>query len=155
MKFRLYQLFYLATLVLSVVALFEPIMNYIEPSGEVVTVTNFSMTAEDGSSSSAVVALGVLLIVIAAINMFALLVSMFSNFELLKRCTIFSMLVLAGYYIMVLIYSLTTPGEASVDMEAPILFPFVGLAFNAVAFTLVRRREAKIVSQALGFRLRD
>lgn len=155
MKFRLYQLFYLAALALVSVTLFKPLMYFIEPSGEVVKVTNFSLLAEDGSSSSAVIALGVVLIVVAVLELFTLLVSMFSNFELLKRCTILSMLLLAGYYILVLIYSLTTSGDASVDMEMPILFPFVALAFNAVAFMLVRRREAKIVAQALGFRLRD
>jgi hypothetical protein len=129
-----------------------------EPNGELVKVTNFALVAEDGSVSRSVIALGAVLIVVAAVNLFTLFVSLFSNFELVKRGTILSMLLLAGYYILVLIYSLLTPGasdEAILDLSKPVLFPFVALAFNVISFMLVRRKEAKIVAQALGFRLRD
>ncbi len=155
MKFRFYQLFYVATAVLVVLTLLKPLMYFVEPDGSQITVGNFCMTAEDGSSSSAIMALGIVLVFVGLLNVFALLVSLFSNFELLKRCTILSMLLLAGYYILFLIYSLIYSGEAAADMELPMLFPFIGLTLNVFAFLLIRRHEAKIVAQALGFRLRD
>lgn len=155
MKFRSYQLLFVASIALLIVALIKPIVNIIEPTGVTASMGNFGYVLADGTVSRAVVALGVVLIASVAVNAFALLVSQFSNFALQKRCAILSMLLVAGYYILLLIYLLILTDGAAVKMEWPMFMPLLVLAFNAIAFVLVRRHEAKIIAKAMGFRLRD
>lgn len=143
----------LLVVVLSVYALTEPIMSFVEGDTKAV-VENFKLAYSNGDVSRSVMALGVLLVFAAAVNVFAFFVSLFSNFELQKRVSIFSMLVFAGYYIVLLIYSLILV-EGTPTVELPILMPFFGLILNTVTFNLIRRQEAKIIAKASGFRLRD
>jgi hypothetical protein len=155
MKFRSYQLLFVASIALVIIALAKPIINIIEPSGVTTVLDNFGYTLADGTVSCSVVALSVVLIVAVAVNAFALFVSLFSNFNLQKRGAILSMLLIAGYYILLLVYLLILAGDAAVEMLWPMFLPLVALALNAVTFVLVRRHEAKIIAKAMGFRLRD
>ena len=97
----------------------------------------------------------IVLVLAAVVNLFAFLVSMFSNFELLKRSTILSMLLLTGYYIVLLIYSLILLSGAELEVDLPMLFPLFGIILNMLFFKLVAREEARIIARASGFRLRD
>ena len=155
MKFRLYQLLYVAVIALLVLAMVEPIVKFTEADGSLTVMSNFKLLAADGQVSRSVIALGALLVFAVVVNAFALMVSMFSNFELQKRTTILSLLVLAGYYILLLIYSFLLLADASLEVDLPILFPFFGIILNSVSFNLIRREEAKIIARATGFRLRD
>ena len=155
MKFRLYQLLYVAVIALLVWAMVEPIVKFTEADGSLTVMSNFKLLAADGQVSRSVIALGALLVFAVVVNAFALMVSMFSNFELQKRTTILSLLVLAGYYILLLIYSFLLLADASLEVDLPILFPFIGIILNSVSFNLIRREEAKIIARATGFRLRD
>mgnify|MGYP003505350175 FL=1 len=155
MKFRLYQLLYVAVIALLVWAMVEPIVKFTEADGSLTVMSNFKLLAAAGQVSRSVIALGALLVFAVVVNAFALMVSMFSNFELQKRTTILSLLVLAGYYILLLIYSFLLLADASLEVDLPILFPFFGIILNSVSFNLIRREEAKIIARANGFRLRD
>ena len=155
MKFRLYQLLYVAVIALLVWAMVEPIVKFTEADGSLTVMSNFKLLAADGQVSRSVIALGALLVFAVVVNAFARMVSMFSNFELQKRTTILSLLVLAGYYILLLIYSFLLLADASLEVDLPILFPFFGIILNSVSFNLIRREEAKIIARANGFRLRD
>lgn len=155
MKFRLYQLLYVAVIALLVWAMVEPIVKFTEADGSLTVMSNFKLLAADGQVSRSVIALGALLVFAVVVNAFALMVSMFSNFELQKRTTILSLLVLAGYYILLLIYSFLLLADASLEVDLPILFPFFGIILDSVSFNLIRREEAKIIARATGFRLRD
>lgn len=155
MKFRLYQLLYVAVIALLVWAMVEPIVKFTEADGSLTVMSNFKLLAADGQLSRSVIALGAMLVFAVVVNAFALMVSMFSNFELQKRTTILSLLVLAGYYILLLIYSVILLDDASLEVDLPILFPFFGIILNSVSFNLIRREEAKIIARATGFRLRD
>lgn len=155
MKFRLYQLLYVAVIALLVWAMVEPIVKFTEADGSLTVMSNFKLLAADGQVSRSVIALGALLVFAVVVNAFALMVSMFSNFELQKRTTILSLLVLAGYYVLLLIYSFLLLADASLEVDLPILFPFFGIILNSVSFNLIRREEAKIIARATGFRLRD
>ena len=155
MKFRLYQLLYVAVIALLVWAMVEPKIKFTEADGSLTVMSNFKLLATDGQVSRSVIALGAVLVFAVVVNAFALMVSMFSNFELQKRTTILSLLVLAGYYILLLIYSFLLLADASLEVDLPILFPFFGIILNSVSFNLIRREEAKIIARATGFRLRD
>ena len=155
MKFRFYQLMYVASLVLTVLALFAPVVGFTEPDGAVAEMTNFKYTAADGEVSRSVIALGILLVFTAVVNLLGLIVSLFNNFELQKRITILTMLLFAGYYLLFFVYTLILSGDTSMAIEVPMLYPFMSLTLNLFAFLLLRRCEAKISAKVLGFRLRD
>ena len=110
MKFRLYQLLYVAVIALLVWAMVEPIVKFTEADGSLTVMSNFKLLAADGQVSRSVIALGALLVFAVVVNAFALMVSMFSNFELQKRTTILSLLVLAGYYILPVLWNNTQFG---------------------------------------------
>ena len=148
MKFRFYQLFPVAVIVLLVWAMIEPVMKFTEPSGEQMLMSNFKLLSHDGETSWAVIALGAVLILATVVNLFAFLVSMFSNFELLKRSTILSMLLLTGYYIVLLIYSLILLSGAELEVDLPMLFPLFGIIMNMLFFKLVAREAARIIAPA-------
>ena len=155
MKFRFYQLMYVASLVLTVLALLAPVVSFSEPDGAVAQMSNFKYTASDGEVSRSVIALGIVLVFTALVDLFGLIVSLYNNFELQKRTTILTMLLFAGYYILFFVYTLVLSGGTSIAVEVPMLYPFIALTLNLIAFLMLRRCEAKIISKALGFRLRD
>ncbi len=155
MKFRFYQLLPAAAVALLVWAMIEPLMRFTEPGGEQMLMSNFKLLSHYGDVSWSVIALGVVLIFATIVNLFTFLVSFFSNFELMKRSAILSMLLLAGYYIVLLIYSLILLSGAELEVDLPMLFPLFGLVLNMVYIKLVARHEARIIAKASGFRLRD
>jgi cellulose synthase/poly-beta-1,6-N-acetylglucosamine synthase-like glycosyltransferase len=136
-------------------AMAEPIIKFTESNDALTVMSNFKLLAADGQVSRSVIALGALLLFAVVVNLFALVVSLFSNFELQKRTTILSMLILAGYYVLLLIYSFILLDDASLEVDLPVLFPFFGIILNSIAFNLIRREEARIIARASGFRLRD
>lgn len=155
MKFRFYQLFPVCTIALLVWAMLEDIMMFTEPDGAQMLVGNFKLLSANGDSSWAVIALGAILIFTVLVNAFSLVVSFFSNFELQKRSAILSMLLLTGYYIILLVTSLILVSGAEIQVFFPVLLPFIGILLSVVFFKLANREEAKIISRASGFRLRD
>lgn len=155
MKFRFYQLFPVCTIALLVWAMLEDIMMFTEPDGAQMLVGNFKLLSANGDSSWAVIALGAILIFTVLVNVFSLVVSFFSNFELQKRSAILSMLLLTGYYIILLVTSLILVSGAEIQVFFPVLLPFIGILLSVVFFKLANREEAKIISRASGFRLRD
>ncbi|MBQ2808996.1 MAG: hypothetical protein IKJ61_03155 [Bacteroidaceae bacterium] len=155
MKFRFYQLFPVAVIALLVWAMIEPLMRFTEPGGEQMLMSNFKLLSHYGEVSWSVIALGIVLIFATIVNLFTFLVSFFSNFELMKRSSILSMLLIAGYYIVLLIYSLILLNGVELEVDLPMLFPLFALVLNMVFVKLVSRTEASIIAKASGFRLRD
>ncbi|MBQ8271000.1 MAG: DUF4293 family protein [Bacteroidaceae bacterium] len=160
MKFRFYQLYYVLAAVLLIVAMCSNLLYILAPDGATYTLGNFSLIKPDGSASYSVVALGVVLIVAVAVNLFGLFVSLFNNFELQKRSSILSVLLLTGYHILLLLYVLLVINSddnlATINFaEAAVMFPFTAIVLNVLSFLSARRAEAKIIAKASGFRLRD
>jgi hypothetical protein len=156
MKFRFYQLLLVASLVFTILAMLDPVVSFTESNGALSVMTNFKYTEfATGKVSRSVIALGILLIFTVIINVLGLFLSLYNNFEMLKRVTILTMLLHAGYYVLFLIYTFVLTDGASMDAKSPMLYPFVALTLNLLAFLLIRRCEAKIIAKALGFRLRD
>ena len=154
MKFRLYQLFYLFSVVLVIATLCSTLMQIIETSGATNELTNFKLIMANNEVSFAPVALGVVLIVTGLVDLFAFIIAGFRNFELQKRVSVLGILLIIGYYLLLAIYAWVLSASSAV-MELPLVFPFIVLVFNALAFLAARRTEAAILAKASGFRLRD
>ncbi len=159
MKFRFYQLYYIVALALLIASLFSRTGYIPTPDGSMYEINNFTLLKPDATVSYSVVPLGVVLIVTAVVNLFGFFVSLFSNFELQKRSSILSMLLIAGYYILYSIYVyIVMNGDdslATLGLDVGVLFPFTTLVLNFMTFLAVRRTEASILAKAAGFRLRD
>ena len=154
MKFRIYQLFYLLSVVLVIATLCSTLMQIIETSGATNELTNFKLIMANNEVSFAPVALGVVLIVTGLVDLFAFIIAGFRNFELQKRVSVLGILLIIGYYLLLAIYAWVLSASSAV-MELPLVFPFIVLVFNALAFLAARRTEASILAKASGFRLRD
>ena len=157
MKFRSYQLFYLIALAALIASLaVGSLFNIYESDGSLSTFENFRLVQQStGEVSYVVCALGVVLIFDILLNIYGLFISFFQNFELQKRVAILSMLVVSGYYILLLAYVLILLYGASFTPAVSLLFPFVALVMNMLVFLSTRRTEAEILAKASGFRLRD
>lgn len=155
MKFRIYQLFYIVAIALLIASLFMPLTQFVEPNGATLLLENFSIQQPDGTESYVVCALGVVLIFSVLVNLFALLLSFFQNFELQKRVAILNVLLLTGYYLLLLIFSLLLVEGTGIVVQMAILFPLIALILNVMSFLATRKTEAKILASASGFRLRD
>ena len=146
----------LASLVFTILAMLDPVVSFSESNGAVSVMSNFKYEElATGDVSRSVIALGILLIFTAVVNVLGLFLSFYTNFEMQKRVTILTMLLHAGYYVLFLVYTLLLSDGASMDIKSPMLYPFIALTFNLVTFLMIRRCEAKIIAKALGFRLRD
>ena len=120
-------------------------------------VTRFASTLSPEVTTSATpCVLGVLLIVSAVVSAFTMFVSLFQNFSLQKRSSIFNCLILAGYYVMFLVYVLILRGDTTfVNLGWQVCLPLVSLILTAMSFYSIRMTEAKMLARANNFRLRD
>jgi hypothetical protein len=115
-----------------------------------------SMTQAEENSTAASCALGILLIVSALTSVFTMFISLFQNFALQKRSAVFNCCVLAGYYVVMLVFVLVLRGDTRmVDLDWKACLPLVSLIFTAMSFSSIRKTEAKMLARANNFRLRD
>lgn len=162
MKFYIHHLYLLLAIAALIVCMCDPsIITFVYQDASSVTMSNFtlhslSLSLGQETSSAASCALGILLIVSAIVGVFGMFVSLFQNFSLQKRCTIFNCCLLAGYYIVLLAFVLILRGETVlVDMDWQAGLPLVSLILSAMSFYSIRMTEAKLLARANNFRLRD
>ena len=162
MKFYIHHLYMLlATVAVIVCMCSSSLITFVYNDMSSVSMTNFalhsvSMSSPEATSVATSCALGILLIVSALISAFTMFISLFQNFSLQKRSSIFNCCVLAGYYLVELIFVLILRGDTRiVDFNWQICLPLVALIFTAMSFYSIRMTEAKMLARANNFRLRD
>ena len=162
MKFYIHHIYMLLAIVALIVCMCTPsLATFVYQDHSSVAMGNFSlhsvlMPQAETTSSAASCALGVLLIVSALTSAFTMFLSLFQNFSLQKRSAIFNCCLLAGYYIVLLVFVLILRNEARlVDMSWQICLPLISLIFTAMSFYSIRMTEAKMLARANNFRLRD
>ena len=162
MKFYIHHLYLLLAIVALIVCMCTPsLITFVYQDMSSVTMSNFalhsvSMQQIEATSSAASCALGILLIVSALVSAFTMFVSLFQNFSLQKRSAIFNSCVLAGYYIVMLVFVLVLRGDTRmVDLDWQVCLPLVSLILTVMSFSSIRTTEAKMLARANNFRLRD
>lgn len=162
MKFYIHHLYLLLSVVALVVCMCQPILITFGNTDLTTTqLGNFGlrMVELDGQVAVSAVspsALGVLLIVSIIASVFTMFVSLFQNFSLQKRSAIFNCCVLAGYYIVMLVFVLILRADTSyVSLSWQLCLPLVSLIFSSMTFYSVRMTEAKLLARANNFRLRE
>jgi len=162
MKFYLHHIYLLLAIVALVVCMCSPaLITFVYNDMSTVSMTNFTLRSMamgqvEPTSSAVSCALGVLLIVSALVGAFTMFASLFQNFSLQKRSSIFNCCVLAGYYIIFLVFVLILRGDTRmVDLNWQVCLPLVSLILTAMSFYSIRTTEAKMLERANNFRLRD
>ena len=162
MKFYIHHIYLLLAIVALIVCMCSPaLITFVYHDMSSVSINNFalhtaSLATTDIVSSAASCALGVLLIVASLVSAFTMFVSLYQNFSLQKRSSIFSCCVLAGYYIVLLVLVLILRGDTRmVDFNWKLCLPLVALILTAMSFYSIRMTEAKLLARASNFRLRD
>ena len=162
MKFYIHHLYLLLAVAVLIVCMCTPaLITFVYQDLASVSMGNFalhsvSMNQVEATSSAMSCALGILLIVSALVSVFTMFVSLFQNFALQKRCSIFNSCVLAGYYIVLLVFVLILRGETiTVDLNWQVCLPLVSLILTVMSLSSIRHTEAKMLARANNFRLRD
>ena len=157
MKFYIHHIYMMLAIVALIVCMCSPLITFFYQDSPAVEMTNFALRRlGEGTSSSASFALGVLLIISALASAFTMFVSLFQNFSLQKRSSIFNCCLLAGYYIVLLVFVLILRKDACLmDMSWQTCLPLISLIFTAMSFYSIRMTEAKMLARANNFRLRD
>lgn len=162
MKFYIHHLYLLLAIVALIVCMCTPsLITFVYQDMSSVSMSNFalhsvSMQQIEATSSAASCALGILLIVSALVSAFTMFVCLFQNFSLQKRSAIFNSCVLAGYYIVMLVFVLVLRGDTRlVDLDWQVCLPLVSLILTVMSFSSIRTTEAKMLARANNFRLRD
>jgi hypothetical protein len=162
MKFYIHHLYMLLAIVGLVVCMCSPaLVTFVYQDMSTVDMGNFllrsaSLASPEPVSSAMPCVLGVLLIISALVGAFTMFVSLFQNFSLQKRGAIFNCCLLAGYYIVLLVFVLILRGDTRlVEMHWQMCLPLVSLIFAAMSFYSIRMTEAKMLARANNFRLRD
>ena len=154
-EFYLHQVWLALICVLMFAGLLLPIGQLVSEEGASAELTNFRLNFIEGDSSSAMWALGVIMIMALGVGVFELLLSGFRNFMLQKRLLVFMMLLSAGYYVILVGYVLLLKGDASFGPRPAAAFPLVSLILEYMSIHGIAKAEARIIARASGFRLRD
>lgn len=162
MKFHIHHLYMLLAIVALIICMCNPaLITFVYQDVSSVSMSNFALhgvsaNQVEATSSAASCALGILLIVSALVSAFTMFVSLFQNFALQKRSAIFNCCVLAGYYIVMLVFVLILRGDTVfVDFDWQMSLPLVSLILTVMSLSSIRATEAKMLARANNFRLRD
>ena len=154
-EFYLHQVWLALICILMFAGLLLPVGPLVHAEGASAELTNFRLNFIEGDSSSAMWALGVIMIAILAVGVFELLLSGFRNFVLQKRLLVFMMLLTVGYYILLVVYVFLLKGDASFGPRIGATFPLISLVLEYMSIHGISKAEAAIIARASGFRLRD
>ena len=162
MKFYIHHLYLLLSVVALIVCMCAPsLVTFVYEDMTEVSMSNFAlhsvlMPQGENASSCTSYALGVLLIASVLTCIFGMFVSLFQNFSLQKRSTIFNCCLLAGYYIVLLAFVLILRGDTHlVVLNWKMCLPLISLILSVMSFYSIRITEAKLLARANNFRLRD
>lgn len=162
MKFYIHHLYMLLAIVGLVVCMCSPaLVTFVYQDMSTVEMGNFllrsaSLASPEPVSSAMPCVLGVLLIISALVGAFTMFVSLFQNFSLQKRSAIFNMLLLTGFYIVLLVFVLVLRVDVlHIGIAWQLALPLVALILTAMSFYSIRTTEAKMLARANNFRLRD
>lgn len=139
---RIQSLYLLAVAILSVVGLCSPIGTIIGDNHEISELTNLCINLSDGTKDYAPWALFVILLVVAILSFVTIF--LFKRRMLQIRMTIFSSVVLVGYYIVLAVFVFMLAEDTGFVPSWIICLPFVSLVLNWLAIRSIGADEALV-----------
>lgn len=130
-------LFFVA--VVLIVCMCMPVSYFIGPEQIVSKMTNLAIVAQDGSANYAPWALFVILLVSAALALFTIF--LFKKRMLQIRLTVFSTILLIGYYITLVVFIYMLKGDAHFRVALGACLPFIAIVLNWLAIRAIGKDE--------------
>mgnify|MGYP003413636736 CR=1 FL=1 len=139
---RIQSVYLLVVTILIIICLCSPVGSYIGSDYSVSALTNLCLTMADGTKDYAPWALFVILLVVAVLAFGTIF--LFKKRMLQIRLTIFSSVVLVGYYLALVAYIFMLAENTSFTPSWTICLPFVGIILNWLAIRGIGADEALV-----------
>ena len=139
---RIQSVYLLAETILMIICMCSPVGSIIAGTQEISEFGNLFITLPDGTKDFAPWALFVILLVVAILSFGTIF--LFKKRMLQIRLTIFSSVVLIGYYMALVAYIFMLAEEASFSASWTICLPFVCLILNWLAIRGIGADEALV-----------
>ena len=139
---RIQTIYLLVVTILMIVCMCTSVGSIISADNQISEFTNLSITMADGAKDYAPWALFVILLLVAACSFGTIF--LFKKRMLQIRLTIFSSVVLIGYYMALVAYIFMLAEEASFSPSWTICLPFVCLILNWLAIRGIGADEALV-----------
>ena len=139
---RIQSVYLLGVSILMVICMCNPVGSIIASTNEISEFGNLFITLPDGTKDYAPWALFVILLVVAVLAFVTIF--LFKKRMLQIRLTIFSSVVLIGYYLVMAALIFMTAEETSFTPSWTICLPFVGIILNWLAIRGIGADEALV-----------
>ena len=139
---RIQSVYLLVVTILMVICMCSPIGSIITNANEISELGNLCITFPDGTKDYSTWALFVILLVVAALSFVTIF--LFKKRMLQIRLTIFSSVVLIGYYIALVAYLFMLAEDTTFSASWTICLPFAALILNWLAIRGIGADEALV-----------
>lgn len=139
---RIQTLYLLAVTILMIVCMCNPVGSIIASTNEISEFGNLSITLPDGTKDYATWALFAILMVVAVLSFTTIF--LFKKRMLQIRLTIFSSVVLIGYYLALVAYIFMLAENTTFTPSWLICLPFVSIILNWLAIRGIGADEALV-----------
>ena len=139
---RIQSVYLLVVTILMVICMCSPIGSIITNANEISELGNLCITFPDGTKDYSPWALFVILLVVAALSFVTIF--LFKKRMLQIRLTIFSSVVLIGYYIALVAYLFMLAEDTTFSASWTICLPFAALILNWLAIRGIGADEALV-----------
>ena len=139
---RIQTIYLLVVSILMIVCMCTSVGSIISADNEISAFTNLSITMADGTKDYAPWALFVILLLVAALSFGTIF--MFKKRMLQIRLTIFSIVMLIGYYLTLATFIFMLADNASFTPSWTICLPFVAIVLNWLAIRAIGADEALV-----------
>ena len=139
---RIQTIYLLAVTILMVICMCNPIGSIIAGTNEISEFSNLSITLPDGTVDYSPWALFAILLVVSILSFITIF--LFKKRMLQIRLTIFSRVMLIGYYMALVAYIFMLAEEASFSPSWTICIPFIGVILNWLAIRGIGADEALV-----------
>ena len=139
---RIQSVYLLVVTILMVICMCSPVGSIIASTNEISEFGNLCITLPDGTKDYAPWALFAILLVVAALSFGTIF--LFKKRMLQIRLTIFSCVMLIGYYLALVAYIFMLAEETTFSASWTICLPFVGIILNWLAIRGIGADEALV-----------
>lgn len=139
---RIQSIYLLAVTILMIVGLCNPVGSIIASTQEISEFGNLCITFPDGSKDYATWALFAILLIVALLSFGTIF--LFKKRMLQIRLTIFSSIMLIGYYLVLAAYIFILAEETSFNPSWSICLPFICIILNWLAIRGIGADEALV-----------
>lgn len=139
---RIQSVYLLVVTILMVICMCSPVGSIIASTNEISEFGNLCITLPDGTKDYAPWALFAILLVVAALSFGTIF--LFKKRMLQIRLTIFSSVMLIGYYLALVAYIFMLAEETTFNASWTICLPFAGIILNWLAIRGIGADEALV-----------